>query len=136
LRDLFVTTATALLEKGEIEKAERVLDKAIEVMPTKNFPYNVSMFHSLNEWSVLGIVEDYFRIGRPDKALAVGNQLGKETIKMLMFFSTPVGPGEEDVLDKRGADDAATLFYYLTRTYNNFGCQDEAKQLENWLKEN
>ena len=135
LRDMFVTTATALLEKGEIEKAERVLDKAIEVMPTKNFPYNVSMFHSLNEWSLLGIVEDYFRIGRPDKALAVGNQLGKETVKMMLFFSTPTGPGEEDVLDKRGADDAATLYYYLTRTYNNFGCQDEAKQLENWLKE-
>ena len=133
--DLFSTTATALIEKGEIIKAEQVLDKAIEVMPTKDFPYNVSMFHSINEWSVLGIVEDYFRIGRPDKALAVGNQLGKETIKMLVYFSTPTGPGDEDVLDKRCADDAATLYYYLIRMYNNFDCKDEAKQLETWLKE-
>ena len=135
LRDIFVTTATALIEKGETEKAERVLDKCVESLPAKNFPYNVSMFHSLNEWSVLGIVEDYFRIGRPDKALAVGNQLGKETIQMMVYYSTPEGPDEDDVLDKRGADDSATLFYYLIRTYNNFDCKDEAKQLESMLKE-
>ena len=135
LRDLFATTATALIERGENEKAERTLDKCIEVLPAKNFPYNVSMFHSLNEWSVLSIVENYFRIGRPDKALAVGNQLGKETIQMMVYYSTPEGPDEDDVLDKRGADDSATLFYYLIRTYNNFGFKDEAKQLENMLKE-
>ena len=135
LRDLFATTATALIERGENEKAERTLDKCIEVLPAKNFPYNVSMFHSLNEWSVLSIVENYFRIGRPDKALAVGNQLGKETIQMMVYYSTPTGPADDDVLDKRGADDSATLFYYLIRTYNNFGFKDEAKQLENMLKE-
>ena len=135
LRDLFATTATALIERGENEKAERTLDKCIEVLPAKNFPYNVSMFHSLNEWSVLSIVENYFRIGCPDKALAVGNQLGKETIQMMVYYSTPTGPADDDVLDKRGADDSATLFYYLIRTYNNFGFKDEAKQLENMLKE-
>ena len=134
LRDMFSTTASALIEKGELAKAEQVLDKCIEYMPARNFPYNVSMLRSLNEWSLLSIVEAYFRLGRPEKALAVGNQLGKETVQSLFFYSTPVGPGEDDILDKKLADDAATMFYYLIRTYNNFGRNEEAKVLESWLK--
>ena len=134
LRDMFSITASALIEKGEYAKAEQVLDKCIESMPAQNFPYNVSMLRSLNEWSVLSIVEEYFRLGRPEKAVAVGNQLGKETVQSLLYYSTPIGPGEDDILDKKLADDAATLYYYLIRTYNNFGRTEDAKVLESWLK--
>ena len=135
LRDMFSITASALIDKGEYAKAERVLDKCIECMPAKNFPYNVSMFRSLNEWSVLSIVEEYFRIGRPEKALEVGNQLAKETVQSMLYYSTPVGPGDDDIIDKKLADDAATLYFYLVRTYNNFGRTEEAKQLEAWLRQ-
>jgi len=134
LRDMFSITASALIEKGEYAKAEQVLDKCIESMPAQNFPYNVSMLRSLNEWSLLSIVEEYFRLGRPEKAVAVGNQLGKETVQSLLYYSTPIGPGEDDILDKKLADDAATLYYYLIRTYNNFGRTEDAKVLESWLK--
>ena len=134
LRDLFSTTATALIERGEYDKAEQVLDKCVASMPTQNFPYNVSLFHSLNEWSLLNIVEAYFRIGRPEKAVAVGNQLGVETIRAMVFYSTPVGPGEDDVIDRRLADDAATLLYYLVHTYTNYGREEDATYLEDILR--
>ena len=135
VRDIFATTATALIDKGENDKAEQVLDMCIASMPRENFPYNVAMFRSLNEWSVLSIVENYFRIGRPDKAITVGNNLAAETIETLLYYSTPTGPGDDDVLNKRLADDAATTYFYLVRLFNNFGRTEEAKVLESWLSE-
>ena len=89
----------------------------------------------MNEWSLLSIVESYFRIGKPEKAIAVGNQLAVETLQTLMFYSTPTGPGDDDVLNKRLADDSATIYYYLVRLYNTFGRNDDAKALETMLKE-
>jgi len=135
VRDIFVTTATALIDRGENQKAEEVLDKCIAVMPAQNFPYNVSMFRSLNEWSILNIVEDYFRIGRPEKAMAVGERLADETVQMLVYYSTQVGPGTEDILNKSLADDSATIFLYLVKLYNNFGQPDAARALEKKLKD-
>jgi hypothetical protein len=103
-------------------------------MPAQNFPYNVSLFRSMNEWSILGIVEDYLSIGKPEKAVAVGNQLAHETLQSLLYYSTPTGPGDDDVINKRLADDAATIYYYLIRLYNNFGRSEDAKGLEEMLK--
>ena len=134
VRDIFATTATALIERGETEKAEALLDKCIAMMPPQNFPYNVSQFRSLNEWSLINIVEDYFRINQPEKAIAVGDRLAEETMLSLVYYSTPVGPGDDDLINKKLADDAATIYLYLVKLYNNFGHGDAAKSLEERLK--
>ena len=134
VRDMFVTTANAFLDKGDVTRAEALLDRCVAVMPAQNFPYNVSLFRSMNEWSILGIVEDYLSIGKPEKAVAVGNQLAHETLQSLLYYSTPTGPGDDDVINKRLADDAATIYYYLIRLYNNFGRSEDAKGLEEMLK--
>jgi len=135
VRDLFATTASALIDRGELQKAEEVLDKCIEVMPPRNFPYNATVFHSLNEWSLLTVVDDYFIVGKPEKALAVGNRLAEETIENLLYFSTPVGPGPEDILSKQSYDEAASVYLYLSRLYSSRGYKDEAQALEDKLKE-
>ncbi|MBR1539270.1 MAG: DUF2723 domain-containing protein [Bacteroidales bacterium] len=134
VRDIFATTATALLERGEKEKAEALLDKCIEVMPAQNFPYNVAQFRGINEWSLVNIVENYFHLGRPEKAIAVGDQLADETVRTLVFYSTPTGPGPDDVLNKKLADDAASIYLYLVKLYNNFGQKEAAAALEEKLK--
>jgi len=134
IRDIYCTTANALLDKGEKAKAEALLDKCIESMPAKNFPYNMAMLRSLNEWSLMGIVEDYFRLGKPEKALAVGNQLARETLQMLLYYSSPIGPEDDDILNKRISDDCATTYYYLVRLYRTFGYNEEAQALEDMLK--
>ena len=134
MRDIFATTATALLERGESEKAEALLDKCIAVMPARNFPYNVSQLRSINEWALLNIVDDYFRLGRPEKALAVGNQLAEETVQSLVYYTKPVGPGDDNVINKKLADDAATIYFNLVKLYNNFGQKDAAAALEEKLK--
>ena len=134
VRDLFATTATALIDRGEKEKAEEVLDKCIEMLPNRNFPYNVAMFRSLNEWSMLTIIDDYFLIDRPEKALAAGNTFADETIKTMLYYSTPIGPGPDDVLSQKTYDEAASVFLYLVKLYNSHGYVEEAKALEQKLK--
>ena len=134
VRDIFATTAATLIDKGEFEKAETILDKGVAAMPAKNFPYNVAALRSVNEWSILTMVESYFRIGRSDKAIAVGDQLADETLKTLVYYSTPIGTGDE-VLSKKLADDAANIYLYLVRLYQSFGKKEAAARLESKLKE-
>ena len=134
VRDLFATVATALIDRGENEKAEEVLDKCTTSIPACNFPYNTAAFRGMNEWSVLTLVEDYFRIGKPEKAMAVGDRLGEETLKTILYYTTPIGPGEDDILSKKLSDDSATLYYYLIRTYRNFDQKEAATRLEENLK--
>ena len=135
MRDLFATTATALIDQGEDQKAEEVLDKGVAAMPACNFPYNTAMFRGLNEWSVLSMVEDYFRIDKPEKALAVGDQLAKETLQTILYYTTPIGPGADDVLNKKLADDAASLYLYLVKLYRTFNQPEAAARLEQMLKD-
>ena len=134
LRDIFATTATALYDRGELQKAEDVLDKCVAVLPARNFPYNVSGFRSLNEWAVLSIVELYFQVGKPEKAIAVGNQLAKETLETMLYYTTPLGPGDDDIISKKLSDDAASTYLYLIKIYNAYGCSEAAKALEDKLK--
>ena len=134
VRDVFATTASALIDRGDMKRAEEVLDKCIEMLPNRNFPYNVTMFRSLNEWSMLTIIDDYFLIGKPEKALAVGNTFADETIKTILYYSTPVGPKPDDILSKRMYDDAANSYLYLVKLYNAQGQREAAKALEDKLK--
>ncbi|MBO4536021.1 MAG: DUF2723 domain-containing protein [Bacteroidales bacterium] len=134
LRDIFATTATALYDRGELQKAEDVLDKCVAVLPARNFPYNVSGFRSLNEWAVISIVELYFQVGKPEKAIAVGNQLAKETLETMLYYTTPLGPGDDDIISKKLSDDAASTYLYLIKIYNAYGCSEAAKALEDKLK--
>ena len=134
LRDIFATAATALYDRGEKEKCEEVLDKCVASLPARNFPYNVSGFRSLNEWAVLSMVELYFQIDKPEKALAVGNQLAKETLQSILYYTTPIGPGEDDIISKKLSDDAASTFLYLITIYDGYGQKDAADALEEMLK--
>ena len=134
MRDIFATTASALIERGKKEKAEAVLDKCVACMPAENFPYCTTMFRGLNEWSVLTMVEDYFLLGRTEKALALGNQLAAETLQAILYYTTPIGPGPDDVLNKGLSDDAASLYLYMIKLYRNFDQKEAATRLEELLK--
>ena len=134
VRDIFATTATALIEREQYQKAEEVLDKCVASMPAENFPYNTALFLGLNEWSVIGIIEGYFRVAKPEKAIAVGDRMADETLKTILYYSTPIGPGPDDILDKKLADDSATLYLYLVKLYNTFNQHEAAARLEEKLK--
>ncbi|MFP4467949.1 MAG: protein O-mannosyl-transferase family [Bacteroidales bacterium] len=65
-RNLFQRLAAALLDEGQDEQAIAVLDRAMEVMPEYNVPYNYFTFL---------IAENYYRAGAHDKANEIALRL-------------------------------------------------------------
>ncbi|MES2560132.1 MAG: DUF2723 domain-containing protein [Bacteroidota bacterium] len=69
LRNLFYRLATKLVEEGDKERALKVLDKCLVVMPQKNVPYDVF---------VVRLAEGYYGAGAVDK----GNALIRDVVKV------------------------------------------------------
>jgi len=68
LRETFAALAIRLVEENEKAKAEKVLDRVMELMPKKKFYYNRD---------ILPVIEAYYLVGNTTKA----NNLVKETAK-------------------------------------------------------
>lgn len=68
----------ALLEKGEEEKAEDILDLAMEKMPVKYFG-----FDTLLEPYILG----YYQIGKPEKAREIWHEVAQKYQQWLTYYS-------------------------------------------------
>lgn len=66
IRLQFANLADKLIEEEDIERARAVLDKAIDVMPQHNVPYDRLM---------VPLIENYYRIGEYDKANALAEIL-------------------------------------------------------------
>ena len=133
VRDIFTTTADGLIEMGENEKAEQVLDMCVAMLPEKNYPYNVSQLRSMNEMSLLTVVEDYLQLGKSEKAVALGDKVAAATLDALLYYSTPVGPGKDDIISKTYADDAASIYLYLVNIYSAYGQKGAANRLRSLL---
>ncbi|MBX7201714.1 MAG: DUF2723 domain-containing protein [Bacteroidia bacterium] len=58
LRSTFDRLANALLEVGKKDSTLKVLDRAFEVLPENNIPYN---------FFVINLADDYYKAGAPDK---------------------------------------------------------------------
>ena len=134
VREIFTITAGKFIDKGQFGKAGMLLDKCIESLPQRNFPYNLSMLHGINEWTILAIIEDYFRIGQKEKAVEIGEKLADESLKCLTLYSAPVGPGEDDVISKDLSEDAATIYVYVARLFTNYGETEAAERLDQKLQ--
>ncbi len=59
VREVFNRLADALIKEDKKEKAEKVLDKIIELSPNNKIPYDYAM---------LKIAESYYKLGKNDKA--------------------------------------------------------------------
>ncbi|MFA6895509.1 MAG: hypothetical protein WCQ46_07140, partial [Bacteroidales bacterium] len=127
IRDMFVQTAEKLIKEGEKEKAVNLLDRCVDIMPTENFPYNVSMLHSTNELSIVKIIEQYLKCGQKDKAISVADQFVLETFQTIEYFISPRG---NDMIYKEGVDANISFLYYLIHTLKNNGAEEYAATLE------
>jgi len=67
-----------LLQEGETEKAEKILDLAMEKMPVEYFEY-----YSLLEPYVIG----YYEVGKPEKARQVYEEVSKKYQEHLIYYS-------------------------------------------------
>lgn len=134
MRDMFAVSANMMISRGDFEKARELLDKCIAVLPERNFPYNIATLRSINEWSMLSIIEGYLRIGDRDKAKEIGLKFADETLAMMRLLSTKTGPGEDDVIDKKTFDTCASTYYYLVKLFNTHDMKETTGILQDKLK--
>ena len=127
VRDIFVTTARKLLERGDREKALQLVDRAVEVMPQEYFPYSLSWLRSINEIAVIHLAELYFDAGEPEKGYALAEKIINELIVTASYFSSQ-GPGGKS-LDVKNMEDAASLFFYVLAILRDNGYGDQAEML-------
>lgn len=68
IRDVFNRLADALVKEGKNKKAEEVLDRAIELTPHQNLPYDFYM---------LPLAETYYKLGKNEKANSIIEKLSE-----------------------------------------------------------
>ncbi|MDR1357215.1 MAG: DUF2723 domain-containing protein [Tannerellaceae bacterium] len=76
--NVFGPLARTLISEGENEKALRVLDKAMEVLPEENIPL---------DYSVIFIAEYYYTLGEKEKAEALYDKMGQIAVDNIRWFS-------------------------------------------------
>ncbi|MEQ8908318.1 MAG: DUF2723 domain-containing protein [Vicingaceae bacterium] len=77
LRITFSRLADKLIEENKTEKAKEVIDKAFEVMPEENVPYDVFVMY---------LTENYYAIGETEKANALIRRLADIYEKELNYY--------------------------------------------------
>ena len=66
IRDVFYRLADALIKENKNDKAQKVLDKIVELTPHRQVPYDYFM---------VPIAESYYRLGQDEKANAILQQM-------------------------------------------------------------
>ena len=110
-RNNFSRLSDALIQRGDYEKAEIVLDKCVEIMPHKAIPFN---------YFNLPVAEGYYKIGKMAKASEVVNILIDTYFDELDYYNSI----DEKLLNKMQRDfqianQIISSMYNLTINYND-----------------
>ncbi len=118
LRLNFSRLADVLAKRGDAERAEKVLDKCVEVTVNSNTPKDITLIQ---------VTESYFEIGKEEKGLALAQQMGDNYMEYLRFYAS---------LDKHYA---ATVNREINQAYavlqqlNNISRQYKSEALGNYV---
>ncbi|MCI2145040.1 MAG: DUF2723 domain-containing protein [Bacteroidales bacterium] len=126
LRNMFKIEAQSLLDKGDTVKAVAILDRCIDVMPTKNFPYNFSILQSVNEYCILDIIDLYLKCGKTAEGMKLANEFVSESVKALRVFGSPY---KGALLSSDNYQSTMLYFYYLKDIFEKNGLTDAAKSI-------
>ena len=85
-RRIFADVADVMVEAGDPDKAEEILDMCLECVPTKNFPLDIIAYGLNNESDVISLIEGYFKAGEEEKALDLAEKLTEELFRSTAFF--------------------------------------------------
>ena len=126
VREMFYKTAMALYDKGDAKRANDLLMRCFECMPAANFPYNISWLRSINEVSVLKMVELLLKCGNEETGVAMARRFSDETIALMDYVSATYDLSEGN---KELAENNVLLFQYLIDVLNGNGQQALAQEL-------
>ena len=126
IRSLFVTCANAFLRAGENDRALAMLDKCCEVM--QHYPLEtVPLGFSGNDYMVMSIIENYYKLGQPDKARALAVPIGSDLLRSAKFYIEFYDWGKDEF------ELVGQYIYFLADVLKQGGDGDLAKKLTDSL---
>ena len=123
LRGLFVTAANAFIKAGENDRAMEMLDKCRDI--TRDFPLEgVPLGFSGNDYMVISMVEDYYKLGAADKAVELGAAMAQELLVSANFYNKFYTYAKEDF------ELIGNYIYFLAEVMEKGGDKALAKELK------
>ena len=123
LRGLFVTAANAFIKAGENDRAMEMLDKCRDI--TRDFPLEgVPLGFSGNDYRVISMVEDYYKLGAADKAVEIGTAMAQELLVSANFYNKFYAYAKEDF------ELIGNYIYFLAEVMEKGGDKALAKELK------
>ena len=123
LRGLFVTAANAFIKAGENDRAMEMLDKCRDI--TRDFPLEgVPAGFSGNDYMVISMVEDYYKLGAADKAVELGTAMAQELLVSANFYNKFYTYAKEDF------ELIGNYIYFLAEVMEKGGDKALAKELK------
>ncbi len=123
LRGLFVTAANAFIKAGENDRAMEMLDKCRDI--TRDFPLEgVPVGFSGNDYMVISMVEDYYKLGAADKAVELGSAMAQELLVSANFYNKFYTYAKEDF------ELIGNYIYFLAEVMEKGGDKALAKELK------
>ena len=123
LRGMFVTSANAFIKAGETDRAMEMLDKCRTV--TRDFPLEgVPVGFSGNDYMVISMVEDYYKLGAADKARELGEEMAEQLLISANFYSRFYSYAKEDF------ELIGNYIYFLAEVMEKGGDRTLATQLK------
>ena len=83
---MFAKVANELIEAGQDERAEEVLDKAMESVPVSNYPLDLIYLETINDLSVVDMIAAYLKIGAYEKGEKLANDFCLEMLESVKLF--------------------------------------------------
>ena len=84
-RAVFLNAANAFIKAGENDRALEMLDRSMEVM--RRFPLEtIPIGLSTNDYLVIEMIEDYYKLGEADKARDLASRMGAELLSATRFY--------------------------------------------------
>lgn len=123
LRGLFVTAANAFIKAGENDRAMEMLDMCRDI--TRDFPLEgVPVGFSGNDYMVISMVEDYYKLGAADKAVELGAAMAQELLVSANFYNKFYTYAKEDF------ELIGNYIYFLAEVMEKGGDKALAKELK------
>lgn len=127
VRNLFLTCADVFIGEGRADRALEMLDKCVAV--TKPYPLEAIPIGFLgNDYMVIGIIEDYYKLGQQEKARELSVELGDGLLATANFYLEYYDVAKDDF------DTVVSYIYYLAKIMENHGDGELGGQLSGVLE--
>ncbi|MBO4454939.1 MAG: DUF2723 domain-containing protein [Bacteroidales bacterium] len=127
-RSVFLTAANAFIDAGENARAAEMLDRCCEVMrryPLESIPLDMNT----NDFLVMSIIEDYYKLGLDNKATALGATFAADLLETTRFYIEFFEFGKDQF------DTCGSYIYYLADIFKKYGQKDMAAKLTDSLSQ-